>query len=385
MKSLFSITSYILTLYLLSTNEGICQKTIWKFEPQLLCIDNNEACDIGDINQDGLLDVVAGRLWYAAPDFVPRPVRAIALHPPDYARNNGEHLYDVNQDGYPDLVTTGWGEDRILWYQNPGEIGLQKGLPWAVHTAFDVGHGDGETGSLIDINQDGAPEYIINSYIKSKPFHIYFWNTEGIMQGHPIGDLNSHGVGFGDVNSNGRIDVLIDRGWYEQPSANALSTVWRFHADWMRPDGSCPMIIVDLNRDGRNDIISGAGHNYGLHWYEQLEREEDSTIWRRHLIDSSWSQVHTLLWEDLNNDGRAEMITGKRLKAHSGKDPGTDDPPHMYIYNWDNSTNTFSRQQITEGSIGTGLIIRSADLNQDGKIDLVVAGKTGTYILWNRS
>jgi hypothetical protein len=358
------------------------------FKPQLLCIDNNEACAIADINQDGLDDVVAGRLWYAAPDFVPRPVRAIALHPPDYARNNGEHIWDVNQDGWPDVVTTGWGETRILWYKNPGKIGLEKGLPWSVHTLADAGHGHGEIGSMKDINADGVPEYIVNSYQKTNPFALWAFDADAsgdpIMEAAIIGKQNSHGVGFGDVNNDGRMDILFDDGWYEHPVLGLADTPWTLHRDWQLVGGSCPMQVVDLNHDGRNDIIWGQGHNYGLYWLEQNPPVNDSTTWTSHLIDSSWSQVHVLAWEDLDGDGLKELLAGKRIFAHSGKDPGSDDPAFIYRYIWNPSKNAFRRETIAEGRIGTGLFIRVADLNADDKKDIVIAGKTGTYILWQK-
>ncbi len=353
------------------------------FRIQWLYVDNNEACDIGDINRDGLLDIVAGRNWYPAPDYVPRPVRAIALHPPDYAKNNGEHLYDVDQDGWLDVVTTGWGETRILWFRNPGEVGLIKGIPWQVEELADVGHGHGEIGSLQDLDGDGIPEYIVNSYVRTNALVIWklFQNEHPRFRSFPVGEHNSHGVGFGDINGDGKADILFDDGWYQQPERISEDQPWRLHRDWQWSSGSCPMIVTDLNGDNRNDIIRGRGHDYGLYWQEQKESIGDRTIWQTHLIDSTWSQAHALTWTDLNGDDRPELIAGKRKYAHSGKDPGAEETASIYVYFWDQSNHNFRRHILVDG-VGTGLFIRVADLNEDQRPDIVVAGKTGTAILW---
>ena len=385
----FLILRVLLFLFLVGNVFPIVSQTSigeLSFTPQILCIDNNEACAIGDVNNDGLMDVVAGRLWYAAPDFVPQPLRPIAQHPPDYARNNGEHLCDVDEDGWLDVVSTGWGETRVLWFKNPGTEGLQKGLEWKAHTLADTRVARGEAGFMQDIDDNGRPEYIVNSYFKKNPFTVWHFGPDSdgapTMRGALIGKYNSHGVGFGDINGDGRLDILFDDGWYEQPATDLWNGQWELHRDWQLDGATCPMQIVDVNGDGRNDVIWGKGHNYGLYWMEQGPPVGDSTTWVQHTIDESWSQVHAMTWTDLDGDGQGELITGKRIWAHSGKDPGSADPAFIYRYVWNETTQTFDSQIIAEGKVGTGLFIRVADLNLDGRQDIVVAGKTGTYILW---
>ena len=104
--------------------------------------------------------------------------------------------------------------------------------------------------------------------------------------------------------------------------------------------------------------------------------------WKTHLIDASWSQAHTMTWADLDGDGNGELITGKRVWAHLGKDPGANEPAVIYRYVWDQQHQSFHRSLINSGEASTGLFIRVADLNHDQKMDLVVAGRKGTYILW---
>jgi len=76
-------------------------------------------------------------------------VRPLGLHPPDYAQNNGEHLWDVDGDGWLDVIATGWGETRLQWFRNPGTEGFKKGLEWKAHTLADTKLPQGEAGFLI--------------------------------------------------------------------------------------------------------------------------------------------------------------------------------------------------------------------------------------------
>ena len=101
------------------------------------------------------------------------------------------------------------------------------------------------------------------------------------------------------------------------------------------------------------------------------------------MIDDTFSQVHALHLADLDGDGDEELIAGKRVLAHNGKDPGAQDPPCLFYYQWDPSEATFERFTIDEGRVGVGLQIHSGDLDGNGRTDIVVAGKSGTYLLFN--
>lgn len=79
------------------------------------------------------------------------------------------------------------------------------------------------------------------------------------------------------------------------------------------------------------------------------------------------------------------MITGKRVRGHGGRDPGAAEPPALYCYGWDPGAKQFARYTIAPpgSGVGTGMQICVADVNADGRPDIAVAGKTGTYLLLN--
>jgi len=352
-----------------------------------LFVDPNEGCAIADVNGDGVLDVIAGRNWYAGPDYVPRPLREISEFGPDYLETNSDHVFDVNGDGRVDVIAGSFIPTQVYWYENPGEPGLTYGKLWKRHLLVDTKQSSNEITYLHDLDGDGTPEYLVNSWTNNAPMLV--WRLVRDEEGRPtlkparVGDHNGHGMGIGDVNGDGRDDIIFVDGWYEQPAERPFEQPWRLHRDFQLPGASCPILVMDVDGDGRNDLIWGKGHDYGLYWMRQELMSDGTRRWTQHLIDASWSQAHALHLADLTGDGKPELITGKRVRAHSGSDPGAAEPPCLYYYTFDHSTGRFTRHVIDEGEVGTGLQIRTADLNKDGRIDIVVSGKGGAFILFN--
>jgi hypothetical protein len=346
--------------------------------------DSNEACAVEDFNNDGWLDISAGRNLFVAPDFVAQPLRDVGEFGVDYAANNGEHAFDVDGDGWLDLIAGSFMEREVYWYRNPGKDGLLRAKMWKKRL-LEVTAEQNEITFFHNMTGDFTPEFVVNSWNQNNA--MLFWNLtesgdEKGLNKNVVGSLNGHGIGFGDINGDGREDLLFQGGWYERPS-DLESGKWVLHEDWLHKQAGCPMLVVDLNEDGRNDVIWGNGHDYGLFWEEQLKASDGKTQWMQHVIDRSWSQAHALLWEDIDGDGQEDLITGKRVRAHSGNDPGANDPSGLYYYTWDKGTRAFTRHTIDTGDAGTGLFIRAADLNRDSWKDLVVAGKSGTFIFYN--
>lgn len=377
-----------LAVVMLAAN-GLSQEV--KFEKKLLLVCPNEGSDVGDVNNDGHKDIVAGPMWFAGPDWTPRPLRDVGEFDDDFCKNNGDHLWDVDGDGLLDVVSADWHGDCFYWYKNPGGELLEKGLKWEQRLLAQT-RGQNEVLYLTDLDGDDAPEIYVSCWIKGDP--QVAWKLVKDANGEPtierklIGNNGGgHGYAFGDLNGDGLDDILTETGWYERPAGDPWAREWAFHPETALPHPSCPFLVLDLNNDGRNDILWGKAHDYGLYWWEQLTPKTDgTTVWKEHLIDDQWSQAHCLVWADIDRDGQGELIAGKRVRGHAGRDPGGMEPECLFYYEWNPQTLKFTRHTISgfgEG-VGTGMQLNVEDLNGDDWPDIAVAGKTGTWVLINQ-
>jgi hypothetical protein len=376
------------------------------FQPRLLAIDANEGIAAGDLDGDGKTDLVAGRNWYRGGEWAPRPLRNIADWN-GYVESNGDFLFDVNDDGRLDVIAGSFKPTEIHWYENPGDEALRLGKQWPQHLLVDTGNTCNEGQLMQDVDGDGRPEWIVNSWLKDVPTVVWRLVEKETpakqekpkpkkggkakppaavakyeMKPHQLGEKgNGHGAAVGDLNGDGKADVLVGQGWYEQPASDPWGSPWKFHKDWTL-HASVPMIVTDLDGDGDGDLIVGNGHDYGIFWWQNDGQDDEGKIkWTEHEIDKSFSQPHTLAWRDLDGDGENELITGKRYFGHNGRDPGGMEMPCLYYYTWNAKEKQFSRHTIDEGHVGCGLQIVTANLNDDEKMDIAVAGKSGTYLL----
>lgn len=368
-----------------------------KFTKRQLMVAPNQNCNVADLDKDGHLDIIYGPYIFAGPDFVPRAFRPNHTAR-EYMRENSDHIWDVDKDGWLDIVAAPWGEDGIYWYKNPGRTPVENGKPWEMHLPWTASllsktRGEMEMYALRDFDGDGTPELYSASYRSKKPLEVYRWTTDG--EGKPamtpfiLGvEGGGHGFAFGDVNGDGREDVLCEVGWYERPAGDIWAAPWKFHAETslLEEHPSCPFVVKDLNKDGRLDIIYGRGHDRGLYWREQLAPAADGTTqWKKHVIDESWTQAHALVLADLDGDKDEELIAGKCIWAHNGTDPGAADPPGVYYYKWNSQTGAYVRHTIAaEGeNIALGRQFSVVDLNKDGRPDLTAPSKLGLWVFFN--
>jgi hypothetical protein len=193
----------------------------------------------------------------------------------------------------------------------------------------------------------------------------------------------AHGLGIGDINADGRADVICTGGWWEQPeSGRNTPGPWTFHPATLG-DAVADMIAYDLNHDGKPDVIASSAHRFGIWWFEQGDARNGSPVFTRHdLFPNLVSETHALIAADLNGDGLKDLVTGKRFWSHGRNEPGSDQPARLYWLEATRSPSgaiTFTPREIDDQSgIGTQFVV--ADYNGDGLLDIVTANKKGVFL-----
>lgn len=336
------------------------------------------ACAVVDVNGDGQMDIISGGWWYEGPTWQKhflRDVPQIRGRYDDYSNLP----FDVNGDGWTDIISANYRSESLFWIEHPG-----PGLgPWNVHLIEKPG--PMETGRLFDVNRDGTLDILPNGMKFAA-----WWERQSSQDGsfvwvrHDLpAEIAGHGIGFGDVNGDGRGDIVTPLGWWEAPE-DVVNGQWVAHKEWrLHSDAGVPIIVEDIDADGDSDIMWGRGHRVGLYWLEQTN-ENGSRRWTFHVIDTSYSQIHTILVADLDGDGRSEFVAGKRYLGHDGRDPGEWNPLGIYWYRFDPARRTFRRGIVDEaGPVGFGLDPKAADVDADGDVDLVASDRSGLYLLEN--
>lgn len=362
----------------------------------------SEGAAVGDFNHDGKPDIVAGWQWFAGPDwkpaneFAPPPGKPYdgALSYSDYFLT---YVYDFNGDAWDDILVYSWPGKEAAWYENP----KAPGGHWSKHSI--LAEADNESPTIGDMNGDGKPELICHTGGQFGFAEGDWAHPERPWTFRPISPQDkkaifryTHGYGYGDLNGDGKPDLLEKNGWWEQPKDYRTGGDWKFHPAPFAPagrEGGAQMLVYDVSGDGLNDVItSWNAHGYGLAWYEQVRNGSELNFKEHVLMNTKpednpygvkFSQIHALALADINGDGALDFVTGKRFWAHGPKgDAEPDAPAVLYWFELKrgpNHTAEFIPHQIDDDS-GVGTQITVAEANGDGRPDVISSNKKGLSV-----
>lgn len=270
-------------------------------------------------------DIVYGPHWYAGPAFVDRfeiyPPKA--FDPRQYSDNFFTAVADVDGDGRCDVLVNEWPGKAVHWFKNPGD----RRSAWARHLVHPVV--DNESPAWLDITGDGRAELVFHTggvlgYAQpSEATATERWSFTPCSAPEKWGQYQ-HGLGAGDVNGDGRLDLLMNGGWWEQPAtmpAGATPAVWRKHAANFGKGGA-QMHAFDVDGDGDADIVTSLeGHGYGLSWFEQVRRDGEVEFIEHPILPRAadanlegvqFSQPHAVAVADIDGDGRPDVVIGNK-------------------------------------------------------------------------
>jgi hypothetical protein len=372
-----------------------------------------DGINAADVNRDGKMDVIAGPFWYAGPDFKAKHAfyEPVAL-PPEVSPSDSMFTfpYDFNGDGWTDILVLG----RVLhhqafWYENPGKAAVgNPDTRWKKH--FVAPRVFGESPLFEDVDGDGKPELVsISGQAAGEKIKQWGWYAPDWAEPTkpwrfvPVtekSDFNHyyHGEGIGDINGDGRADLVLNEGWWEQPPKGApAGTLWKKHPFIFSKDrGGAQILVYDVNGDGKNDVITAKNsHGWGLSWFEQKRDATGAITFAEHRMMGTrdeeaafgvaFSQPHALALADLDGDGLLDVITGKRRWAHGPKgdvEPMATPVNYAFLLRREPKAPGGAKfvPQLIDDASGLGTQVTAVDVNGDRVPDVLTASKLGTFV-----
>jgi hypothetical protein len=362
-----------------------------------------------DFNHDGILDVVSGPYIYYGPDYTKSREMYLAetVNPSTKFASDAwmDFPADFTGDGWADVVTVSYGgaNGGIFLYVNP------KGEERRWEKYKVVPEVQSEIAVMRDVDGDGKPEIVYMGggqvrYAKPDPA-----NPTGQWIVHSVsekGYATAHGIGVGDINGDGRMDIVNAYGWWEQPAAGSNQETWTYHPEAFGRYGrgimgGSVMAVYDVNGDGLNDVVTVLNaHGWGMAWFEQKRDAQGKISFMKHMImddfsaknagNVAFSEPHGTTFADVDGDGVPDFIVGKRYWSHLDTylDPDPYGQPVLYVYKTVRNPKAPGGAEfvpeLIDSHTGVGSDVLAVDLNKDGAMDIVTATRFGTFIYWGK-
>jgi len=322
-----------------------------------------DECDItggaADCDTDGVLDRCETRTL-----FTPHPITASA----DFARS--VFAADMDGDGDPDALSASFSDDKIAWYENSdgqGTFGAQQVISQAANGAFSV-HAADLTGDLaVDVQSASFNDNEIAWYENRDPAGSF--EPQQVIS---TSGISAASVVAADVDGDGDRDVLAasfdddEIAWYENIDGRGAFGEQRLISTLA--DGAIAVFAADVDGDGDVDALSASLGDGKIAWYENADAAGGS--WNERPIATVIGGVSSIFAADVDGDGDLDILSASQ-----------DDDRVSWHENTD-GLGTFGPRQVVSLSANGASAVAGADLNGDGKTDVLSASFFDSRVAW---
>ena len=336
---------------------------------------------LGDINGDGLLDLVlqndnghGGWLgWYEAQNGGKSWKRhIIAKEAPGggtFACGDMD-VGDIDNDGDLDILAfkhpgewdSGGDPTEIFWYENPG---------WEHHRIGQAPDFIKDL-NLADFNRDKKLDLVVITYVENKIAIFRQDSPESWVRAKEFKIENLHeGMDVGDIDGDGDTDVAANGYWVENPGGD-LSGNWKVRnidSKWHNQSGdwsknATKVFCRDVTGDGRVEVFISHSERkgYPVSWYHS--RDPQKGQWTEHKIAKEMPAAHTLQVFDVDLDGDYDVLAGVNKSRAKGLGVAK---WSVFVYINQSNNQLWQRYRITEDGIYNGQV---GDLEGDGDYDI---------------